>query len=156
MPREIHPAFTELADVYEFQAKFNVPMATQPEFLDPDTMEFRMQFLQEELDELDVAFEKRDLEKVIDALIDLEYVLKGTILMMGLAEKWPELWAEVHRANMTKVRAAHAGESKRKNALDVIKPPGWQPPNLRKVLNPPICAECGSLMHHVSDCPERS
>lgn len=136
MAPELHPGFGELCDVNEFQTKFAVPMKPEPALLDVDTMEFRMEFLQEELDELDVAYEKGDLAAVVDALIDLEYVLKGTILMMGLGHKWPELWAEVHKTNMAKVRVGtDLAGSKRKNSLDVVKPPGWKPPDLKRILN---------------------
>ena len=38
-----------------------------------------------------------------DALIDLTYVAMGTAYMMGLP--WQDLWDEVQRANMSKVRA---------------------------------------------------
>ena len=41
---------------------------------------------------------------------------------------WRELWDDVQRANMTKVRATDASQSKRKTSLDVIKPMGWEKP----------------------------
>ena len=34
----------------------------------------------------------------------------------------------VHRANMLKERAKSAADSKRGSSLDIVKPPGWQPP----------------------------
>lgn len=139
-------AFRERSDVLAFQQKFGVPMASEPSFLDRDTLMYRVKFLVEELHEFVVAnalpFEVRlsplsalqadalapaDLKEAADALVDLSYVLHGTALMMGLP--WPRLWDEVQRANMAKVRASHEGESKRGSALDVVKPAGWTAPD---------------------------
>lgn len=117
------------SDVAAFQAKFDVPMAPKPAFLDAAAGTFRIDFMMEELSEFVEAVETRDLEKAADALVDLVYVAHGTALMMGLP--WTQLWDEVQRANMAKERAANAGQSKRKrkSSLDVIKPPGWTPPD---------------------------
>jgi len=129
MPQQPITRHGELADVWAFQQKFNVPMASVPSFLDRETFDFRLKFLQEELHEFFVAHTSRDMHGAADALVDLAYVLYGTALMMGLGDAWPQLWAEVQRANMSKVRAAHAGESKRESTLDVVKPAGWKPPD---------------------------
>lgn len=120
-------SYSERTDVLAFQQKFQVPMASAPAFLDPQAFEFRLKFLQEELDEFKDSHEAGDMHGAADALVDLAYVLHGTALMMGLP--WPRLWEEVQRANMAKERATHAGQSKRGSALDVIKPPGWKDPD---------------------------
>lgn len=120
-------AFRERVDVLAFQQKFEVPMASQPTFLDDAAFNFRFKFLEEELTEFRDSHLAGDMHGAADALVDLDYVLHGTALMMGLP--WPRLWDEVQRANMTKERATHAGQSKRKSALDVIKPPGWTAPD---------------------------
>lgn len=41
--------------------------------------------------------------------------------------------AAIHAANMGKVRASST-DNKRKSAFDVIKPPGWKPPDIRAIL----------------------
>ena len=83
----------------------------------------------------------RDLEKALDSLVDLAYVLVGTVLLHGFGNKHElgktiigEAWQRVHNANMRKVRANHAGESKRKSGFDVVKPEGWQPPKLHDLV----------------------
>lgn len=124
MPNKV---FKERSDVLAFQQKFNVPVAATPHFLQEEVFQFRLKFLQEELDEFEVAHLSGDMHGAADALVDLAYVLHGTALMMGLP--WPTLWGEVQRANMAKVRAKHAGESKRGTALDVVKPEGWKGPD---------------------------
>lgn len=121
------PAAADNADVLAFQQKFDIPMSPTPAFLDEEAETFRVKFMQEELDEFQEACEQLDIQKAADALVDLVYVVHGTALMMGLP--WDQLWAEVQRANMAKERATSLDQSKRKSTLDVIKPPGWQPPN---------------------------
>lgn len=48
---------------------------------------------------------------------------------------WREMWDDVQRANMSKVRATDASQSKRKTSLDVIKPVGWVGPDGGKILD---------------------
>jgi predicted HAD superfamily Cof-like phosphohydrolase len=67
-----------------------------------------------------------------DALVDIVYVAMGTAYMMGLP--WQQLWDEVQRSNMDKVRASDASQSKRKNSLDVVKPQGWVGPDLKRII----------------------
>ncbi len=114
-------------DVQDFHEKFGVPVAPTPSFLGPKTFEFRRKFLHEELREFEESHAAGDMEGAADALIDLAYVVHGTAHMMGLP--WPLLWDEGQRANISKVRATDASQSKRGSSLDVIKPEGWQPPD---------------------------
>jgi len=119
--------FRERQDVIHFHQKFGVPVATEPSFLNCEAYAFRVKFMQEELDEFREAHSTGDMHGAADALVDLVYVVQGTAHMMGLP--WPLLWSEVQRANITKVRATDASQSKRGTALDVIKPPGWVAPD---------------------------
>ncbi len=125
--------------VAEFHAKFGLPDGTQGHlFDDVDAMVFRLNFLQEELDELAQAAEEGDRVKAFDALIDLVYVAYGTALFIGIT---PEMWSKgmraVHRANMSKVRAERADQSKRGSTFDVVKPQGWVAPDfeLKEILS---------------------
>jgi predicted HAD superfamily Cof-like phosphohydrolase len=122
-------------DVGQFHAKFgldNIGNGIGPRQVSPDLMNFRLKFLQEELNELQEGVDENNIEKIADALIDLVYVAYGTAHLLGLP--WAELWWEVQKANMTKQRAMNAGESKRGSEFDVIKPAGWKPPNLLNIL----------------------
>lgn len=123
-------------DVQDFHAKFGVPVASSPTIPDNETYKFRRKFMQEEIDEFEAAYldlkvgvitEAQALHEMADALVDLVYVAMGTADMMGLP--WQKLWDEVQRANMSKVRATDASQSKRGSALDVVKPEGWVAPN---------------------------
>lgn len=118
-----------IKDVGAFHDKFNVPGAEEPSFLPWEAWNFRVKFLQEELQELRDAHAANDMHGAADALVDLVYVAYGTAIKMGLGPVWDELWANVQGANMAKVRATSAGQSKRGSSLDVIKPEGWTPPD---------------------------
>lgn len=143
-------------DVAAFHEKFEIPRSKVPAMLTIGARQFRTKFMQEELDEFVQACEQNNLELAADALVDLVYVALGTADMMGLP--WQRLWAEVQRANMSKERAKPDGSnSKRGSALDVIKPPGWTPPDHKPLLGlaarTPLmfCCTCGSFGYRQSD-----
>lgn len=127
--------YHEGQDVFDFHARFLVPMSQVPAFLDKEAMDFRIKFLQEELKEFIDGVAEGDLRKAGDALVDLVYVALGTALMMGLP--WRRLWHRVQKKNMAKERAKNDGSnSKRGSPLDVIKPEGWTPPDHTPDLGP--------------------
>lgn len=117
-----------MADVVAFHGKFGLTMGRSPRRLTRRKAVERINFLAEELAELKTAVFNKDLPGQADALVDIVYVALGTAAMMGLP--WGELWDDVQRANMAKVR----GVGKRGNLEDVVKPPGWAPPNGSAIL----------------------
>jgi predicted HAD superfamily Cof-like phosphohydrolase len=117
-------------DVQDFHDKFAVPLASKPQLLDTEPYNFRLGFMQEELQEFVQAHHDNDLPIAFDSLIDLVYVAYGTAQMMGCTPAmWNEMWTAVQNANMSKVRAASAADSKRGTQLDVVKPAGWVSPD---------------------------
>ena len=56
----------------------------------------------EEVKELQQAVADNNLVEIADALCDIQYVLAGAILEFGLADKFKDLFNEVHRSNMSK------------------------------------------------------
>jgi predicted HAD superfamily Cof-like phosphohydrolase len=120
----------QLGDIHDFHTKFGLAYAGDPRLLPRDLHIFRVSFMEEELQEFDSAYMDDDLTKALDALVDLDYVLKGTVHLMGLSAVYPRGWARVHRANMQKIRAEKPGDSKRGSTFDVIKPEGWIAPDL--------------------------
>ena len=66
------------------------------------------------------------VEKVYDALLDLEYVTNGAAVTWGMDLEPGH--AEVHRSNMAKVGGPKRADGK------ALKPPGWKPPDLGAVL----------------------
>ena len=119
-------------DVKAFNEKYGILYQGPPRPLPAEIAEYRIKFMREELQEYVEAWQNGDLEKQFDALLDLVYVAMGTAIFHGFP--WQAGWDEVQRANMSKVRATSAQESKRGSKLDVIKPPGWCSPDLRRVL----------------------
>lgn len=93
--------------------------------LDRTQVKHLAKHLQEELKELQDAKKPEDQ---LDALVDLIYVAMGGITATGA--DFDEAWRRVQRANMAKVKATSAKQSKRGNPHDVIKPEGWEPPVL--------------------------
>ena len=130
---------TNFTDVGEFHKKFDLPVYQGADAIpverwrDTGLMEYRSNFMQEELDEFNKAFAEGDIAGMADALVDLVYVAQGTAHMLHLP--WEVLWDDVQRANMTKERAAKDGSnSKRGSAWDVVKPEGWVGPNTEGIL----------------------
>lgn len=153
-------AQTNFDDVGDFHEKFDLDNTTHhdsgPRSVPRDVLEFRMKFLLEEVLEFILAAgyeitvdpspqsdrpgqvkllqvsDEMDHAGMFDALLDEAYVVFGTAHLLGYP--WQQGWDLVQRANMTKVRAQSAEESKRGSSFDVVKPPGWIPPNIDKLL----------------------
>jgi len=102
---------------------------------DTEWIDFRFKLLVEELNEFHSAFKSHDDEEALDALIDLIVVATGTAI--GLDYDLIGGWNEVHKANMQKIRTASPDDSKRGNVLDLVKPEGWQSPDMRKYVYGP-------------------
>lgn len=125
-------------EVGDFHAKFDLPRVDTknppgPREVSDEVTEFRIGFLQEELNEFIRAYHKGDEAQMADALIDLVYVAMGTAHLKGYP--WQELWDEVQAANMAKERAAPDGSnSARGSSWDVVKPEGWEPPQVEAIL----------------------
>ena len=127
---------TPFQHVGNFHHKFGLYSVThdgvKQQNVPDDLVMFRLKFLEEELRELKEAYENDDLIQVADSLVDLEYVTLGTAHLHGFP--YPQLFAEVQRANMEKERCIRQQDSSRGSTWDVIKPAGWRPPNIRGVL----------------------
>lgn len=121
-----------LDDVKAFRNKFGLGCPTVPQLLCEAAFELRSTLIDEELREFKEAHDIGDLAEAADALVDLVYVVLGTAIEMGLP--WDELWKDVQRANMDKIRATSSEESKRGSAMDVIKPVGWKPPQGARII----------------------
>jgi len=140
-------------DIREFQARFGVESEPDPTFPPADKSAFRFEHLAEELHELGVAIDQCDLDGIADALVDLTYIAIGAALEWGI--NFEACWEEVHRANMSKVRASADGsDSKRGSSLDIVKPEGWTEPNIHEAMwqpHPPHYATILEHAHHIID-----
>lgn len=110
---------------------------------------FRVGFMLEELIEFADAHRAEDLEAMLDALVDLDYVQKGTVHLAGfgamivldegnvVGRVYEEAWRRVHEKNMQKELAPVGDErSKRGTRFDVVKPEGWTPPAFDDLVRP--------------------
>lgn len=91
-----------LNQVAEFHRTFQHPIISDPGIPSKVRCNLRIALIQEELDELRGAVEKKDIVEIADALCDIQYVLSGAVLEFGLGEKFAELFDEVQRSNMSK------------------------------------------------------
>lgn len=91
-----------MSQVHEFHRQFKCAVRGTPGFPDPETLLMRLHLIQEELSELALAFAARDTVRALDALADLDYVVSGTYLSLGLQRVRMEAVREVHRSNMSK------------------------------------------------------
>jgi predicted HAD superfamily Cof-like phosphohydrolase len=85
---------------------------------------FRINFLEEELNELKTA---KSPEDVVDALIDLCVVAIGTLDSFGVDSY--KAWNRVHNANMKKEVGVKESRPNPLGLPDLIKPKGWRAPS---------------------------
>lgn len=145
--RPARPDF--LLDVADFHEKFGLEYDGKPRILPLDIAKLRLDRNQEELDEwkdfagkglLTLGLDPEDrgvghaditfcLEQMLDAHVDQLYILLGTVYLQGLMPAFEEAWRRVHAANMAKVRAKSAADSRHGSTYDIVKPEGWEAPS---------------------------
>jgi len=113
-------------DIYEMHTHYGVHpvMKTMDAEKLKKFLEFRANFLQEELDELRSA---DNAEDVVDALIDLCVVAIGTLDAFGVDSH--KAWDVVLEANMNKQVGIKASRPNPLGLPDLIKPEGWTAPS---------------------------
>ena len=119
--------------IQDMHAKFGVNEWIDKELIKDDTenlkkfLEFRIQFLKEELNETEKAFEDGDAQEIVDGLIDLCVIAIGTLDAFGCDSAGA--WAEVMEANMAKRPGVKATRPNPLGLPDLIKPEGWVGPD---------------------------
>jgi predicted HAD superfamily Cof-like phosphohydrolase len=124
-------------DISDMHTKFGVNAKLRE--MDRDKLEaflkFRIDFLQEELDEMRKAVVdyqackvegSQAADDIVDALIDLCVVAIGTL--DGFDVNAYEAWDRVHNANMAKQVGIKASRPNPLGLPDLIKPEGWTAP----------------------------
>jgi len=122
-----------IADINQMHSKYGVHDWVDGEIKNNEWsrlhkfMDFRLKFIQEELDETLKAHADQNKEELVDGLIDIVVVALGTLDAFGVDSE--KAWNEVLKANMQK----EVGQKEtRPNPLglpDLIKPEGWKGPN---------------------------
>lgn len=105
--------------------------------MDPEKLkaflEFRLECLQEELDEIHDGIQEKNPEGVVDGLIDLVVFALGTLDLYGI--RGHEAWAKVMEANMSKsvgIKKSTDGKPVRSNPFglpDLVKPENFVAPS---------------------------
>jgi hypothetical protein len=117
------------ADIANMHAKFGVnPIVRDlpPEKL-KTYLKFRLDMIQEEVNEARAAFDAKDADGVVDALIDAIVFAIGTLDAFDVDAY--EAWNRVHRANMAKSPGVKEGRPNPFGFPDLIKPEGWTAPS---------------------------
>ncbi len=89
-------------------------------------LEFRLQFIQEELNETTKALNEKDAEEVVDGLIDIVVVAVGTLDLYDVDFK--KAWLQVLNANMNKKVGVKKERPNPYGLPDLVKPNGWEAP----------------------------
>lgn len=111
--------------VSEFRNKFRLHVATYPNLAPDESMRLHHKLITEEVGELYAAIQERDPVEVLDALGDILYLVYGAALDCGY--DLDAAVERIHESNMAKLvdgRVLYRPDGK------VLKPDGWQPPNL--------------------------
>ena len=127
------PTGSNFQQVKEFMETFGQEVKNIPNWPDAETMELRIDLIQEELEEFKDAIISADgtLVDVADALSDLLYVVYGAGHSFGI--DLDECFSEVHRSNMTKV--GPDGKPIYNEFGKVMKGPNFSEPRLEDILN---------------------
>ena len=126
-PTEIEE-LAKIAELMELTEKWCKEAAENARKHESRAAFLRLGLIQEELAELARALVAEDLVAALDGLTDIQYVLDGAYLAFGLQNVKLSAHREVHRSNMTKSGPDNPDGGK------VVKGPGYEPPDLAKVL----------------------
>jgi len=110
---------------------FGQKVETKPSFPEPKIQNLRYELIREELEELKVALEEKNLKEVADALTDILYVTYGAGHAFGI--NLDKCFEEVQTSNMSKL--GENGKPIYNEAGKVMKGPNYFKPNLKKFID---------------------
>lgn len=143
--QETEPVSDIRRQVEAFHRAMGQPVVEKPTVPSPERLELRLKLIAEEFEELleacgayyfakDQIFRKNDgytdLVEVADALADLDYVIEGMRLELGINGK--PIADEVHRSNMSKL--GPDGKPVVREDGKIIKGPNYSPPDIEHEL----------------------
>ena len=115
-------------DVKNFMEIYGQEVKTKPSFPSEKIVQLRYDLIKEELDELSLAINDKDIVEVADALTDLLYVVYGAGHAFGI--DLDKCFAEVQRSNMSKL--GEDGNPIYNENGKVMKGPNYSKPNLKQ------------------------
>lgn len=89
--------------VKQFHQAFKIPILSRAGFPAKDRVGLRIELMREELEEVAKSMKEGDITNTLKELCDLQYVLAGTILELGLEDHFDPAFYQVHRSNMSKL-----------------------------------------------------
>ena len=122
---------TNFSKVKTFMKTFGQEVKTKPSFSSDKINTLRYDLIKEELEELKIAMENKDLLEVADALTDILYVTYGAGHAFGI--DLDKCFEEVQNSNMSKL--GEDGKPIYNESGKVMKGPKYFKPDLRKYIN---------------------
>ena len=122
---------TNFNKVKTFMETFGQEVKTKPSFSSDKINTLRYDLIKEELEELKIAMENKDLLEVADALTDILYVTYGAGHAFGI--DLDKCFEEVQNSNMSKL--GEDGKPIYNDAGKVMKGPKYFEPNLIKIIS---------------------
>ena len=120
---------TNQGKVKEFMKTFGQEVKEYPEWPNRETLDLRLELIQEEVAELIAGAAQKDFENVTKELVDILYVVYGMGLSMGVDLNI--CFNEVHRSNMSKLEN---GKVLYREDGKVMKGKNYTPPNLNRLI----------------------
>ena len=122
---------TNFKKVKNFMKTFGQEVKNEPSFSSDKINKLRYDLIKEELEELKVALDNKDLLEVADALTDILYVTYGAGHAFGI--DLDKCFEEVQNSNMSKL--GEDGKPIYNDAGKVMKGPKYFKPDLSKFIN---------------------
>ena len=122
---------TNFNKVKTFMETFGQEVKTKPSFSSDKINTLRYDLIKEELEELKIAMENKDLLEVADALTDILYVAYGAGHAFGI--DLDKCFDEVQNSNMSKLD--EDGKPMYNDSGKVMKRPKYFKPDLTKFVN---------------------
>lgn len=116
-----------VSDVGAFLDRFHQDKRAAPGWPEQSITDLRVRLIAEEYSELTDAWMRRHLPDTVDGILDLIYVLIGTLPALGIDAD--PVWDAIHSANMAKT----GGD--RRNDGKILKPKGWTPPDVAGLIS---------------------
>lgn len=122
---------TSIKKVEQFNKSFGLTINKNPKVLSESESELKFTLMQEELFEYKDACKNNNLIEIVDAIVDMQYILDGIKLAHGIQDSFDVLFDEVHQSNMSKLEN---GKVLKRNDGKILKGKNYFEPDLKKIL----------------------
>ena len=129
--------------VKEFMKVFEDYISKEPSLIPQKVYELRYKLLKEGNEEYLKSCEKGNLVQILDAVMDMLYVLHGTIIAHGFENVIDKSFEEIHESNMSKL--GENGKPIKRLDGKIIKGPNYFPPNLSKFIKQSVILDTEKL-----------